>query len=268
MANIATFVLAATLLTVSTTVAPTPALAAETSAVNVAAPAPAATPTATQLTIPIFSNQPVGAVPKAWSFQTIRTAPNATTYALVRDEELASTVLQGTAAAAAGALVFRFDADAAVHPILRFKWKPNNLIASSDPHTKTGDDYVARIYVTFATDPKRAGVKEKAENAIAHVLYNETPPHAALSYVFTHKAAPGAIIVSPYTQRVKKIVVDADPASIGRWKSFERDIYADYKRAFGEEPTRISGIAIMVDTDNTGETASARFGDITLTSRP
>ena len=63
-------------------------------------------------------------------------------------------------------------------------------------------------------------------------------------------------------------MVDADPESVGKWKNFTHDIYDDYNRAFGEEPTRISGIAIMVDTDNTGEKASARFGDITLSARP
>ncbi|MGL4232856.1 MAG: DUF3047 domain-containing protein, partial [Casimicrobium sp.] len=98
-------------------------------------------------------------------------------------------------------------------------------------------------------------------------LYGEIPPRAALAYVFTHKAKANEVIVSPFTSRVKKIVVDADPASIGKWKNFERDVYADYKRAFGEEPTRISGVAIMVDTDNTGETASAKFGDISLTEK-
>lgn len=217
--------------------------------------------------VPRFSNGTPGERPKGWALQPIRNVKNVTHYTLVRDEELAATVLEGAANAAAGALIYRFDADAKTHPILRFKWKPANLIASSDPRTKAGDDYVARIYVTFATDPASAGIKETAENAIAHVLYGETPPHAALSYVFTHKAALGTIITSPYTRRVKKIVLDADPASVARWKSFERNIYDDYKRAFNEEPTRISGIAIMVDTDNTGESASARFGDITLSTK-
>jgi hypothetical protein len=256
MANIATIFLAVAALVVSTA----------TGSTHAAEPVFAsATPPAS---IPLFSSQPIGAVLKDWAFQPVRNAPHPTKYALVRDEELGATVLEGLANAAAGALVYRFDGDARISSILRFKWKPSGLITSSDPRTKGGDDYVARIYVTFAVDPERAGVKEKAENAVAHVLYGETPPHAALSYVFTHKAAPGSIITSPYTQRVKKIVVDADPASIGKWKSFTRDIYDDYKRAFGEEPTRISGVAIMVDTDNTGETESARFGDITLSSRP
>ena len=256
MANIATIFLAVTALVVSTV----------TRFASAAEPVFAsATPPAS---IPLFSNQPTGAAIKDWAYQPVRNAPRATKFALVRDDELGATVLEGSANAAAGALIYRFDDDARISSVLRFKWKVASLIASSDPRTKGGDDYVARIYVTFAVDPARAGVKEKAENAVAHMLYGETPPHAALSYVFTHKAALGAIITSPFTQRVKKIVVDADPNSVGKWKSFTRDIYEDYKRAFSEEPTRISGIAIMVDTDNTGETASARFGDITLSSKP
>ena len=255
MANFATFFLAAGSLLISATSGI--AVAAEPTFASATAPAP----------IPLFSSQPAGGAVKDWAFQAVRNAPNATKYALVRDDEIGVTVLEGSATAAAGALIYRFDGDARVTPMLRFKWKPGGLIASSDPRTKAGDDYVARIYVTFASDPERASVKEKTENALAQALYGETPPHAALSYVFTHKSALGSIITSPYTQRVKKIVVDADPNSVGKWKSFSRDIYDDYKRAFGEEPTRISGIAIMVDTDNTGETASARFGDITLGSR-
>ncbi len=218
--------------------------------------------------IPLFSTKTAGAAPREWSFQALRGVKQSTKYAYVHDDTLNATVLEGMADAAAGALVYRFDGDAQSSSILRFKWRAGNLIASSDPKTKAGDDYVARVYVTFASDPQRASFREKTENAIASAIYGEVPPHAALSYVFTHKAKLGDIITSPYTGRVKKIVVDADPESVGKWKSFVRDIYDDYKHAFGEEPTRISGIAIMVDTDNTGEKASARFGDITLSARP
>ncbi len=219
-------------------------------------------------TIPLFSTKTIGVAPKEWHFQALRGVKHNTKYAYVHDDSLNSTVLEGVADASAGALVFRFDGDAQASSILRFKWRAGNLIPSSDPKTKAGDDYVARIYITFANDPQRSSLREKAENAIAHALYAETPPHAALAYVFTQKAKLGDIITSPYTARVKKLVVDADPESVGKWKSFTRDIYDDYKRAFGEEPTKISGIAIMVDTDNTGEKASARFGDITLSARP
>lgn len=199
-----------------------------------------------------------------WAFHPVPSAKHATQYALVRDDELNAVVLEGTADNAAGALILRFDGSASGTPVLRFQWKVGNTITRSDPTTKAGDDYAARIYVTFAYDPARATLREKAENSVAHMLYGETPPHAALAYVFTHKAARESIITSPYTRRVKKVVVDDDPASVGKWRQFERNLYDDYRRAFNEEPTRISGIALMVDTDNTGERARSRFGDISL----
>ena len=230
-------------------------------AVDSAAPGPES--------IPRFSDRTVGSVvtPGDWAFQPVRTARNPTLYAYVRDEEINGVVLEGIADNAGGALIHRFDGSARATPILRFQWKVGNVVARSDPTTKAGDDYAARIYVTFAYDPARATVREKAENSVAHMLYGETPPHAALSYVFTHKVPRDTIVTSPYTQRVKKLVVDDDPASVGKWRQFERNIYDDYRRAFNEEPTRISGIALMVDTDNTGERARSRFGDITLRAR-
>ncbi len=219
--------------------------------------------------IPKFSDRTVGAAvtPGDWGFQPVRTAKRNTQYAYVLDEELGINVLEGIADNAAGGLVHRFDGSARSTPMLRFQWKIGNVISKSDPASKSGDDYAARIYITFAYDPERATVREKAENSFAHMLYGETPPHAALTYVFTHKVSRDTIITSPYTQRVKKLVVDNDPSSVGKWRQFERNVYEDYRRAFNEEPTRISGIALMVDTDNTGERARSRFGDITLRAR-
>ncbi len=225
----------------------------------------ASPPVATAVgTLTPFSTKQVGGNLYGWQFQALRGVKNQTRYALVKDDELGIPVVEAHADAAAGALGVRLDAEAKQTPYLRFKWRVGNLIESSDPRTKAGDDYTARVYVTFVSDPDRAGLRERTENALARTVYGETPPKAALAYVFTHKAKYGEIIVSPFTWRVKKIVVDADPNSVGKWKSFERNVYEDYKRAFGEEPTHISGIAIMVDTDNTGEKASARFGDVSL----
>jgi hypothetical protein len=58
------------------------------------------------------------------------------------------------------------------------------------------------------------------------------------------------------------IVVESGAGKLNQWVSEERNIYEDYKRAFGEEPPMISGVAIMTDTDNTGEAATAYYGDI------
>ncbi len=63
------------------------------------------------------------------------------------------------------------------------------------------------------------------------------------------------------------IVVESGPARLRQWIGYERDIVADYRRAFGEDPPPISGVALMTDSDNTGESVVAYYGDIALRSQ-
>jgi hypothetical protein len=58
------------------------------------------------------------------------------------------------------------------------------------------------------------------------------------------------------------IVVESGDAKVRQWISEERNVYEDYKKAFGKVPPMISGVAIMTDSDNTGESATAYYGDI------
>jgi len=60
------------------------------------------------------------------------------------------------------------------------------------------------------------------------------------------------------------LAVESGDKEIGKWISEERNLYEDYKRLFNEEPPHIMGIAIMTDTDNTGESAVAYYDDIIL----
>ena len=58
------------------------------------------------------------------------------------------------------------------------------------------------------------------------------------------------------------IVVESGDSRLNQWIQEERNVYEDYKSAFGQEPPIISGVAIMTDSDNTGESATAFYGDI------
>ena len=64
------------------------------------------------------------------------------------------------------------------------------------------------------------------------------------------------------------IVVESGSGHLREWRTYERNIVDDYRRAFGAEPPPISGIAIMTDTDNTGESAKAWYGNISLHAAP
>ena len=64
------------------------------------------------------------------------------------------------------------------------------------------------------------------------------------------------------------IEVESGSSKLNTWITEDRNVYEDYRRAFGEEPPMISGVAIMTDTDNTNESAEAYYGDIAFKKRP
>jgi hypothetical protein len=71
---------------------------------------------------------------------------------------------------------------------------------------------------------------------------------------------------------VKTIVVEGGPSRVGAWCEEERNVYEDFRLAFGEEPPAVAGVAIMSDSDDTRSAATAFFGDLVFTrgadSRP
>ena len=64
------------------------------------------------------------------------------------------------------------------------------------------------------------------------------------------------------------IVTQSGGEKLNQWVTEEHNVFEDYKKAFGEEPPKISGVAIMTDTDNTQESAVAYFGDIVFKKAP
>ena len=79
-----------------------------------------------------------------------------------------------------------------------------------------------------------------------------------------NRRAPGSVIRNPRTDRIRKLVVESGARSLNRWLEYERDIRADYERAFGEKPGALVGIAIMTDSDNTRSRAQAWYGPVRL----
>jgi hypothetical protein len=63
------------------------------------------------------------------------------------------------------------------------------------------------------------------------------------------------------------VVVESGDARLGRWLSYERDIGADYRAAFGGDTPLVTGIAIMTDADNTRTRAVAYYGDVVVKRR-
>ena len=125
-----------------------------------------------------------------------------------------------------------------------------------------------RVIVTFDGDMNKLDIEERALAARVKAITGQAMPYATLMYIWENKATLGDVIESPHTSRVKMIVAETGAARNGSWLEYERNIVRDYEKAFGEKPGRIVSLGIMTDTDNTGETTTAFYGDIRFTAAP
>lgn len=200
------------------------------------------------------------ALPDGWKPLTFRKIDRHTKYELVRDQD--RVVVKATSEAGSAGLTKEIRIDPKEYPIIAWRWKVTNVYQKGDVTKKEGDDYPARLYITFEYDSSRVGLLEKAQYEAVRLLYGQYPPLGALNYIWESKAPKGTIVPNPYTDKVKMIVVESGTERLNQWIDEERNLYEDYKKAFGEEPPMISGVAIMTDTDNTLESATAYYGDI------
>ena len=124
------------------------------------------------------------------------------------------------------------------------RWKVAGIITQGDERSKAGDDYAARVYVIFP-----------------HWFF---PGTRTLNYLWANRLPQGEFLPNAYTGNAMMIAVRSGPEQAGQWLGERRDIVADYRRAFGEEPSHIGAIAIMTDTDNTGAAAMAWYDELVL----
>ncbi len=214
-----------------------------------------------QLPIGIFSNsQPGDMLPTEWKPLTFDKIPKHTQYTLIRDQD--QVVIKADSRKSSSGLTRKITIDSKEYPVVQWRWKVENILQDGDVTKKEGDDYPARLYITFEYDSTKVGFFEKAQYETAKLLYGQYLPIGALNYIWASKSPIGTMTPNPYTDQVTMIVIQSGETKLNEWVTEERNVYKDYMKAFGEDPPKISGIAIMTDTDNTKEHAVAYFGDI------
>ena len=207
-----------------------------------------------------FSASQVGqTMPDGWKPLTFKKIPKHTSYEVVKDGGV--TIVKAVSEAAASGLIKPVAIDPKEFPIVRWRWKIDNVLQRSDVALKEGDDFPARLYITFEYDPDRVSLGKKLKFKAGQALFGDIPI-AALNYIWETKTPVGTIVENAYTDFAKMVVVESGTQNVGMWIDEERNIYEDYKKAFGEEPPMINGVAIMSDTDNTKEQVTAYYGDI------
>jgi hypothetical protein len=204
-------------------------------------------------------------LPDGWKPLTFKKIERHTRYEVVKVGS--TSVVKAVSEASASGLTKAVTIDPREYPIVRWRWKVENLLQKSDVTRKDGDDYPARLYITFAYESDKVSLGRKLKYKAGRALFGDIPI-AALNYIWDGRSPVGTVVDNAFTDFAKMIIVQSGAQRIGSWVEEERNVYLDYKLAFGEEPPAISGIAIMSDTDNTKERAVAYYGDIVFAKVP
>ncbi len=181
-------------------------------------------------------------------------------FELVADE--GRTVLLVNSTASAAKVGIPLTAEAGSGARLEWRWKVSDALVNADMNTKSGDDFAARVYVFFAVPLSALSFGERNRIRIARFLSGAEIPTAALCYVWDNKHPIGFIRASPYTNRVRMIVLQSGANHAGQWLNESRDVAVDFKTAFGGDAPAITGVAVGSDTDQTGESVRTWFGDV------
>ena len=174
-------------------------------------------------------------------------------YTIVREQN--ESYLKAESNASASGIIYRKEFNVYDYPKIRWRWKISNVYKKGDAKEKSGDDYPVRIYVIFKYAPEKVALGRRIWYALAKLIYGEYPPLSSLNYIWSNRIYPEKIITNPYAGEAKMIIMEAGEKKAGQWITEEADIIEDYKKAFGELPPAAAGIAIMNDSDNTGESS-------------
>ncbi len=208
------------------------------------------------------------ALPVGW--RELR-APGAPPASLALVEDSGTTVLRVRAQGAAGAATHALRVSPQERPVLAWRWKIDRVVRSADMSVREGDDFAARVYVFFDVPEEELPLGARLKVHLARLLHGAELPTAALCYVWDNRHPPGTSGWNPYTDRVRMIVVESGNARAGRWTEARRDVAADFRAAFGAQWSKpvpaITGVAAGNDTDQTGEAATAWFGDLRFEPR-
>lgn len=158
----------------------------------------------------------------------------------------------------------RFVPARAVPAHAQFSWWVQDLIPTADLGDIELGDAPARVLFGFDGDVGSLSLKTRMMFDLAQALTGEQPPYATLMYVWDAKRPVGTVLTHPRSDRIRKIVVDSGTGQLRRWRDHHRDLAADFKLAFGEEPGPLVSVAFMTDSDNTASQARAWYGAVDL----
>lgn len=216
-------------------------------------------PPSSVVPVGVFSEMdPSRALPDGWKSLTLADAYKKTSYELVRRE--GTVVVRARSEASTSAIGIERRVDLTTHPILEWRWKVGSLIEGSNLRTRDRFDAPARVVVDFAYDDLR--LMYRLKTVALRALGYDIVPNRALMYVWANRMNRSAVSPTPHAGWIQMMAVRRGSTHVDTWRTERRNVRADYRRVFGEEPPPVHGVALMTDANSVGDSVTTYYGDI------
>lgn len=174
-----------------------------------------------------------------------------TQYELVKEQD--KILLKASSSKTASGIALEKTIDLKATPFLNWSWKIDHQLTNLDEKSKAGDDYAARIYVV-----KSGGWQIWKTRA--------------LNYVWSSNQLTGSHWDNAFVgDKAKMLAVRGQEDIVKNWHVEKRNVYQDLIRLFGDQGSEqaneeayryLDAVAIMTDTDNSSQQATAYYSDI------
>jgi len=128
-------------------------------------------------------------------------------------------------------------------PFINITWKVEKDLSGIDEKTKKGHDYAARVFVI-----KKTG---------STMLSNR-----AINYVFSSNQNVDENWYSPYTKKSVDYVLSTTKENFDTWVTVKANVKDHFKKFHDLDVVDLTGVAIMMDTDNSKLKAISYFQNI------
>jgi hypothetical protein len=132
-------------------------------------------------------------------------------------------------------------------PWLHWSWKIQRTLGKINADEKKGDDYAARIFL----------IADQGKSLWKNPV---------LAYVWSNQAEKGKHWISPFQKNIINLAVEQGNTNAGQWQTHFQNVKEDFLRLFNVNVENIILVALMTDTDGTGQSRTSCYGDIVFSS--
>ena len=128
-------------------------------------------------------------------------------------------------------------------PFINITWKVEKDLSGIVENSKKGHDYAARVFV----------IKKTGSTPLSN---------RAINYVFSSNNDVGKNWPSPYTKKSIDYVLSSTKVNLNTWVTVKANVKDHFKKFHDLDVVDLTGVAIMMDTDNSKLKAISYFQNI------